>query len=142
MIRVLGARHLLQAALTAAALAGAVRLRGIRGRAARLPGITPGTMPPASAVGLPDITPSGVGLPGIRAGAVGSPGIRAGAARLPDFTPGTVLLAGAAADAAHAASMIALGLTRAWPLRRAAWADAVLESGLSAFGIMTGRDLR
>lgn len=85
VVRVLGGRHLLQAALTAAALS------------ARIP-----------SAGL---------------------------------APGPVLLAGAAADTAHAASMTGLALAGR-PLRRAAAADAVLEAGFAAFGILTARHLR
>lgn len=56
----------------------------------------------------------------------------AGAAGLP---PGPVLLAGAAVDAAHAASMLGLAVMNR-PLRRAALADAALEAGLGAFGVV------
>jgi hypothetical protein len=50
--------------------------------------------------------------------------------------PGPVLLAGAAVDATHAASMIGLAVISR-PLRRAALADALLETGLGAFGVVT-----
>jgi hypothetical protein len=83
--RVLGARHLLQAALTAGVLSARVQ-----------------------------------------------PG---------EVTPSAALLAGSAVDTAHAVSMIGLALARR-PLRRAALADAVLEVGFAAFGIMTARHLR
>ena len=83
--RVLGARHLLQAALTAGVLS------------VRMP---------------PDEIP-----------------------------PSTMLLAGSAVDTAHAISMIGLALARR-PLRRAALADAVLEAGFAAFGILIARHVR
>lgn len=54
--------------------------------------------------------------------------------------PGTVLLAGAAVDAVHAASMIGLaGLCP--PYRRAVAADILAEAGLVAFGIIAARGL-
>jgi hypothetical protein len=49
--------------------------------------------------------------------------------------PVPVLLAGAAVDATHAASMIGFAIISR-PLRHAALADAVLETGLGAFGIV------
>lgn len=51
--------------------------------------------------------------------------------------PGPVLLAGAAVDAVHAASMIGFAVMSR-PLRHVALADAVLEAGLGAFGVVTG----
>jgi hypothetical protein len=50
--------------------------------------------------------------------------------------PGPVLLAGAAVDATHAASMVALAAFSR-PLRRTALADATLETAMGAAGIMT-----
>jgi hypothetical protein len=50
--------------------------------------------------------------------------------------PVPVLLAGAAVDATHAASMIGLAVINR-PLRRAALVDALLETGLGAFGLIT-----
>jgi hypothetical protein len=85
VVRVLGARHLLQAALTAGVLSA-------RGPAEEIP-------------------------------------------------PDRALLAGSGVDTAHAASMIGLALAQR-PLRRAALTDALLESSLAAFGIMTARRLR
>jgi hypothetical protein len=82
VVRVLGARHLLQAALTAGALSA-------RGASEEIP-------------------------------------------------PARALLAGSGVDAAHAASMIGLALAHR-PLRRAALTDALLESALAAFGVMTAR---
>jgi hypothetical protein len=52
--------------------------------------------------------------------------------------PGTVLLAGSAADALHAASMAGLAAVCS-RYRRAVLADVLLEAGFAAFGIMTGR---
>jgi hypothetical protein len=49
--------------------------------------------------------------------------------------PVPVLLAGAAVDATHAASMLGVAVMSR-PLRRAALADAVLETGLGTFGIV------
>lgn len=57
---------------------------------------------------------------------------------LAGIPPRTVLQAGAAVDTTHAASMIALALAGR-PLRRAAWADALLETGFASFGIITAR---
>jgi hypothetical protein len=54
----------------------------------------------------------------------------------PASAPG--LRAGAAVDTVHAASMAGLGLIRP-RLRRAVLADAALEAGLAAFGMMTAR---
>ncbi len=52
--------------------------------------------------------------------------------------PGTVLLLGAEADIAHAASMLALGLiSRRW--RRAALPDAFVAASLAAAGIAAAR---
>jgi hypothetical protein len=64
-------------------------------------------------------------------------------ARVPpgEVTPNTALLAGSAVDTAHAISMIGLALARR-PLRRAALADAVLEAGFAAFGMMIARHAR
>jgi hypothetical protein len=50
--------------------------------------------------------------------------------------PGTVVLAGSAVDALHAASMIGLAAV-CLRYRRAAAADGLLEAGFAAFGIMT-----
>jgi hypothetical protein len=85
VVRVLGARHLLQAALTAGVLSA-------RGPADKIP-------------------------------------------------PDRALLVGSAVDTAHATSMIGLALAHR-PLRRAALADALMESSLAAFGILTARQLR
>jgi len=85
VVRVLGARHLLQAALTAGVL---------------------------SACGPSEESP-----------------------------PGRALRAGSGVDTAHAASMLGLALAHR-PLRRAALADALLESSLAAFGIIAARRLR
>jgi len=54
---------------------------------------------------------------------------------------GPVLLAGAAVDATHAASMLGVAVISR-PLRRAALADAVLEVGLGAFGVVATARLR
>ena len=51
-----------------------------------------------------------------------------------------VLLAGAAVDATHAASMLGFAAVSR-PLRRAALADAALEAGLGAFGVVIARRL-
>ena len=85
VVRVLGARHLLQAALTAGVLSA-------RGPSEEIP-------------------------------------------------PGQALLAGSGVDTVHAASMLGLALAHR-PLRRAALADALLESSLAAFGIIAARQLR
>jgi hypothetical protein len=85
VVRVLGARHLLQAALTAGVLSA-------RGPSEEIP-------------------------------------------------PGRALRAGSGVDTAHAASMLGLALAHR-PLRRAALADALLESSLAAFGIIAARQLR
>ena len=90
--RLLGIRHLLQAALTTPALARTT------------PPDAPGVVPP--------------GVP----------------------RPGTVLLAGAAIDAVHAASMAGLAALSP-PSRRAVAFDIVTEAGLAAFGIITARRL-
>jgi hypothetical protein len=122
VIRVLGARHLAQAALTAGALSG------IASPAGTLPaGTLPaGTLPAGT---LPAGTlPAGT-LP---ARTLPARTLSAG------ITPRTVLLAGAAVDTVHAASMVALALT-ARRLRRATLADAALEAGLASFGIMIFR---
>ena len=85
VVRVLGARHLLQAALTG----GPLSARG----------------------------PSG------------------------EIPPGRALLAGSGVDTMHAASMIGLALAHR-PLRRAALADAVLESTLAALCREAGDEIR
>ena len=58
-----------------------------------------------------------------------------------EIPPGRALLAGSGVDTAHAASMIGLALAHR-PLRRAALADALLESSLAAFGIIAARRSR
>jgi hypothetical protein len=54
--------------------------------------------------------------------------------------PVPVLLAGAAVDVTHAASMLGLAVINR-PLRHAALADTVLEAAFGAFGIMAARRL-
>lgn len=54
--------------------------------------------------------------------------------------PVPVLLAGAAVDTLHAASMLGFAAISR-PLRHVALADAVLETGLGAFGIVAARKL-
>jgi hypothetical protein len=54
------------------------------------------------------------------------------------LSPDAVLTAGAAVDAVHAGSMIALAIA-CRPLRRAALTDATLEAVLGTFGIITAR---
>jgi hypothetical protein len=62
-------------------------------------------------------------------------------ARESGLPPGPVLLAGAAVDATHAASMLGLAVISG-PLRRAELADAMLEVGLGAFGVVATRRLK
>jgi hypothetical protein len=116
--RLLGTRHLLQAAATAAVLTAAVP------ETARSAALRPGRVLLAGAARSPALPPGRVLL--------------AGAARSPGLRPGPVLLAGAGVDALHAASMIGLAAV-CRPYRRAARADVLLEAGFAAFGIITGR---
>jgi NAD(P)-dependent dehydrogenase (short-subunit alcohol dehydrogenase family) len=62
-------------------------------------------------------------------------------ARESGLPSGPVLLAGAAVDATHAASMLGLAVISR-PLRRAELADAMLEVGLGALGVVAMARLR